>query len=143
MIVLVLDALAQAIYAYEGNKPGDRAFRNNNPGNLRTTTLIEAQDGDHYRIFPTFRSGYQALLDDLTAKITGKNDHGLSQESTLVAFFQVYAPAGDDNAPAKYAAFVADWMSRTYEQTVTPTLTIRRLYKQVAKEAVPLGVTAA
>lgn len=143
MSVPVLEAIADAIYLYEGNKARDRAYRNRNPGNLRATDAITPQDAEHYRIFPSMMQGYAALVYDLACKITGMNHTGLDFDSSLVDLFNVYAPAADHNVPAKYAAFVASWLNEVYGvNSISPVRTFRELYA-IAKEEVPRGVSAA
>jgi hypothetical protein len=142
MSVPVLEAIADAIYLYEGNKPRDRAYRNRNPGNLRATDAITPQDGQMYRIFPSFAQGYNALLYDLTCKISGMNKTGLDFDSSLLDLFNVYAPAADRNDPEKYADYVAFWLGWVYGVTsITPVRTFREIYA-IAKEEVPRGVSA-
>ena len=119
MAVPFLDAMAQAIYFYEGHEPEDRNHLNNNPGNLRATEgSSDPVDDKGYRIFPSFVEGYQALVDDLRSKLTGHDTHGLSQNSTLWSFFEVYAPSFDSNQPVIYARFVAAWLERTYGKSI-------------------------
>jgi hypothetical protein len=114
MPVPFLDAMAQAIYYFEGHRPSDRNHRNNNPGNLRQANEVMPEDSDGYVVFPHFVTGYEYLLGDIRAKVTGHNSHGLGRTSTLVEFFEVYAPSGDSNHPRHYATFVAWWLSVTY-----------------------------
>jgi hypothetical protein len=77
------------------------AQRNNNPGNLR------GADG-RFRSFATLNEGWQALVNDLLAKMTGRTRTGLNGSSTLLELFRVYAPVGDgSNNPATYANNVA------------------------------------
>lgn len=126
MAVPFLDAMAQAIYAYEGNRAGERAYRNNNPGNLRSSFLSGAQsDAEGYRIYSGFIEGYTDLRNDVLAKITGRNTHGLDLDSDLDDFFNVYAPSDDHNQPLIYASFVAHWLSKSYGEVFTSTDTFR------------------
>lgn len=135
MAVELLDALAQAIWYYEGHHPGDRNMRNNNPGNLRNPT-----GGDHpadpegYLIFESFTAGYQALLMDLQAKITGQNRHGLDQNSDLEEFFSVYAPSHDHNQPKIYAGFVAHWLGLTYGKVFYPTNSFSYILNEIGQK---------
>jgi hypothetical protein len=141
--VPVLEAIADAIYLYEGSKARDRAYRNRNPGNLRATDAMTPQDEQHYRIFPSFIHGYSALLDDLWSKATGHNQHGLNFDSSLLDLFKVYAPTGDLNQPEKYAEHVAFWLRGVYhEPTINTSTQFFRLYA-IAREDKPSGVPAA
>lgn len=76
--------------------------RNQNPGDLKDPTT-----GD-FRQFSSPQEGHAALLNDLTAKITGTSTTGLNGNSSLVDFSKVYAPASDNNDPARYAANLAN-----------------------------------
>lgn len=103
--------LATAIETVEGYYPpgtpgfpqGSVAWRDNNPGNLRTAPAsfqqITPPAAAGYADFVSFSVGWAALLNDVTAKI----NRGL----TLTQFLNVYAPAGDGNNPASYTATVA------------------------------------
>lgn len=143
MSVPLLDALALAIYRYEGDGPGMRAQRNCNPGNLRPQSADQARDEAGYRIFPNFVTGYQALQHDLASKIVGQNTHGLNMDSSLIDLFSVYAPAGDGNDPQKYTDFVVKWLQATYHNfNIGPLTTFRELYV-IARQEVPGGVTPA
>ena len=142
MSVLLLEALADAIYAYEGNRPPDRAYRNRNPGNLRADASTQNNDGAGYRVFPRFSLGYTALLDDITAKVSGQNAHGLGPGSSLWDFFRIYAPSADANDPIAYAAFVADWLSETYPPKIfTRGMTFSDIAGTIGQE-LPVGVAA-
>lgn len=143
MRIRVIDAIALAIFKFEGDKPGDRAYRNCNPGNLRATGNGESHDAQGYRTFPLFVAGYRALMLDLECKISGHNVHELGPESTLLDLFRVYAPSDDHNAPANYSRFVADWLRRTYvTSAITNETRLRHIYEIVGEE-VPSGVAAA
>lgn len=143
MSVPLLEALADAIYAFEGNKPGDRAYRNRNPGNLRPQSADQPRDAGGYRVFATFVLGYNALLHDLADKILGNNAHGLTINSTIEQLLQVYAPRADGNRPHFYAVFVAAWLSNVYNsREVSIETPFSKLYL-IAREAVPGGVVTA
>lgn len=143
MSVPFIEAMADAIYAYEGNRPPDRAYRNRNPGNLRANPSTQTNDGEGYRVFPTFAVGYQALLDDIRAKVSGQNAHGLGAQSTLWDFFRVYAPSQDGNDPVAYADVVADWLHECYPVAwVTKESTFEEIALAINQE-LPGGVAAA
>lgn len=76
------------------------ADRNNNPGNLK------GLDGQ-FQTFSTPQEGQQALIQDLTAKMTGATSTGLTSKSTLLDFANTYAPSSDNNNPAQYAKNLA------------------------------------
>ena len=135
MSVPVLEAIADAIYLYEGNKARDRAYRNRNPGNLRPTDASQPRDGAGYRVFPYFTVGYNALLHDLGSKVTGLNRSGLNFDSSLEDLFNVYAPSADHNAPEKYTDFVASWLNQVYQtESIGRKTTFRQLDLMVREE---------
>ena len=101
-----LDAFCLAIQEYEGWRPGTRAYRNCNPGNLRFSPMQDHNE-DGYACFNTFAQGWAALLYDVRSKATGHTRTGLGPGSTIEDFFRVYAPAEDKNHPLDYADFVA------------------------------------
>ena len=134
----LLEALADSIWRFEGWIPpgvdpkspqGSRSWRNRNPGNLRPVTMLGVQavpvDDANYRVFDSLAQGWIALLNDITAKLDGS--HGLTDNSTLRNFFDIYAPSNDDNDPDKYARQVAIWLSRDLGSTIAPETTLGQL----------------
>jgi hypothetical protein len=105
------EALADAIMHFEGWKPGSRSYVNRNPGNLRRPKPTVDTDDKGFRKFESLVNGYIALVGDIRQKISGHNDHGLGPASTILEYFQVYAPSQDGNDTAKYAEFVAGWLT--------------------------------
>lgn len=96
----IVNEFCLAIQQYEGWYPGSKAYRNNNPGNIR------AVDGS-FLVFPTYEKGFAYLKDYVTRACTGK--HKAYQPTYNISqFFGVYAPTLDNNNPDKYAQFVAD-----------------------------------
>src|ERR1700720_1994736 len=98
-----LEAVADSIMRHEGWDPKTRSYQNRNPGNLELgkhtgAGIVEYPvDSKGFTIFPDFASGYSALLRELASKFSGHNRHGIGPSSTLLALFQVYAPAADSN----------------------------------------------
>jgi hypothetical protein len=76
------------------------AARHNNPGNLRA---VNSQIG--FRQFPDMESGYNALIYDLKAKISGRSKF-TSGDETLEELIYVYAPPLENNSKA-YVSKVA------------------------------------
>lgn len=72
--------------------------RNQNPGDLRDPST------GAFRKFATPQEGHAALLNDLTAKMTGTSTTGIGPSSSIADFSKVYAPPGDNNNSAQYAA---------------------------------------
>ena len=100
------DEIASAIAQFEGfNTAGTVAQRNNNPGNLRSGPGQIGTDANGYAIFPDVATGQAALANQINLNI--------SRGLTLDQFFAGgggypgYAPSGDANNPAAYAAFVS------------------------------------
>ena len=97
--------LAEAIKTFEGFYPGTRAYRNNNPGNLRYTSWTQGQgatgqDDKGFSIFPDYDTGWRALLALLMLRV---RQH---PEWSILDLFNSYAPP-TENDTAQYAAFVA------------------------------------
>lgn len=106
----VVGALARAIQHHEGWIPpstgypkGSRAFRNNNPGNLRYAGQPGAtgRDSSGFAIFPDYPTGWDALLRDLRAKL------GRNPSLTIRSLLNVYAPPSENDTGA-YINAVAD-----------------------------------
>src|SRR3954452_9522821 len=103
-----LTDLALAHQKHEGWFPGSLSQRNNNPGNLRLTLsqrqAYKAVPGDGgFARFPSYQLGFQALMDDIKAKITGHSAHiDYSRHPTFLDYVKVYAPSDDGNDPSGY-----------------------------------------
>lgn len=122
-----LDAFALAIFHYEGGKPTDRNVRNNNPGNLRASSLAITKDAHGYCVFSNFLDGWGALLNDLARQFAGDINTGLGPASTLLQFFEVYAPAADHNVPTAYALYVAHSLTAALGRPVLPNTTLAEI----------------
>lgn len=86
------------------NSQGTLAQRNNNPGNLRFNNQTGAVKGDAgFAKFNSYDEGFQALINDIKAKQTGKTRTGLGPNSTIQDLMNVYSPASDSNNPVKLA----------------------------------------
>lgn len=132
-----LEALHDAIQHHEGWYPGSRSNRNRNPGNLRASARVaHSSDTAGYCVFSTVLDGSRALLEELTAKVTGNNEHGITPDSTLDDLFNVYAPVADRNEPHPYAVAVATWCTAALGRTVTSASPLR----EVCAELFPQGV---
>ena len=80
---------------------GSRSWRNNNPGNLRSS-IFEWKNVENFSVFASEMDGWQALLYDVRMKALGKSRTGLTGESTIKEFVKVWAPDTDGNAPDLY-----------------------------------------
>jgi hypothetical protein len=125
-VINPLEAVADAIMSFEGWKPGSRSYRNRNPGNLERGQEVDVKN---YDVFDTFVEGYQALLNELHAKFTGHNTHGIGPDSTLLDLFNVYAPPSDSNPTNIYCKYVAAWCSLALGRSISPETKLGDLWK--------------
>lgn len=102
-----LETFCLAIRDYEG-KPGDLNYRNNNPGNCRYSSQgylkiyqPVLRDTRGFAIFKNYETGWLYLQNLVRAKIQA------NPKQSIAAFFEVYAPASDNNDPKRYAQVVA------------------------------------
>lgn len=90
------------------NSQGSLAQRNNNPGNLRFNNQTGAVKGDAgFAKFNSYDEGFNALLNDIKAKQTGKTKTKLGPNSTIQDLMEVYSPASDSNNPTRLANTLA------------------------------------
>lgn len=130
-----IEAVADAIMAYEGWKPGSVSYRNRNPGNLRSSQFATYVGVDGFAEFDSLVNGYIGLKGDLRAKFSGKNEHGITGDTTLLGLMQVYAPAADKNVPLAYAQFVAHWVTLALGQEIHTSTTLREIAPEVCGSA--------
>ncbi|HBR4147794.1 TPA: hypothetical protein L9U48_004156 [Klebsiella pneumoniae] len=90
---------AQSARRGEGKTLADR---NNNPGNIRPV------GGGGFRTFQSALHGWTAMKNQLMRYFTGKTTGRRLQ--TIMDIVSTWAPAADNNDPAKYARDVAGWM---------------------------------
>lgn len=69
----------------------NRPDRNNNPWNVKIWDIWYWVDNQNHTIFPNASSWYQAMINDLTAKLNWKSKWGLTTNSTLAQLWKVYA----------------------------------------------------
>ena len=98
---------AAAIQVEEGWNKTSRSYKNNNPGNLKSTTLTRSwgatgADAGNFCIYPNYKTGFNALCNFLTL---GADDElkSFHQARTLIQFTKVYAEPPSD----QYALNVA------------------------------------
>lgn len=101
-----LEALCAAIQKNEGWYPLSRSWRNNNPGNLRSSPFAASVSGGFAR-FASYASGWLGLWWDVWMKCQGKTVTGLGPNSTLQDLARVWAPTSNANDPDQYAAKLA------------------------------------
>jgi hypothetical protein len=123
-----LEYFADAIMHFEGWALGSVSYRNRNPGNLEGAKTAIGKDARGYSVFGSFVDGYAALLEDLRAKFTGHTQTAIRPTSTILQFFEIYAPSADHNYPEKYAAFVAQWMTVATRRPVSPSTTLQEVW---------------
>jgi len=80
---------------------GSRAYRNHNPGNLRSSPF-QVGTLDAFAVFKSDEIGFFALKWDLLNKALGKTTTGLGPNSTLTDLIKKWAPVSDNNDPAGY-----------------------------------------
>lgn len=91
---------------FEGS-PGDLNYRNKNPGNTRCSSVGylpkygNVKCVNNFAVFETYDLGWEYLLNLVHYRAT---EH---PTWTILDFFTNWAPASDNNFPAKYAAYVA------------------------------------
>jgi hypothetical protein len=123
-----LETFAWAILTFEGFKPGSMSWRHRNPGNLRKSKQAYAtQHG--YAVFDSFEKGWGALLSDISAKFRGApyTTSGLGPDSTILEFFEKYAPSTDNNHPQTYAKFVAGFLTQGLQRPIEVGTTLREI----------------
>ena len=86
---------ALAIKVEEGWHPNSRSYKNQNPGNLKFSTLTKelgasSVDKDNFAVFPTYEVGFKALCDFLKLACEDKLKP-YHQARTLYQFTQIYA----------------------------------------------------
>ena len=126
MSVDPLEAIADAIQAFEGWHPGTRSYVNRNPGNLEGGVKTDSKG---YDVFPDFVTGYTALLNELRGKFTGNNRHGIGPGSTMIQLMNIYAPPSDNNPTTAYCLFICQWATRALGRTVDPSTTLGDIWQ--------------
>lgn len=105
----LIPRLADAMQRMEGYKPGTRAWRNNNPGNIwdgLTSGKVRRIwpnlpiDDKGFIIYPSPQAGRAALENDLRIKV--------SRGMTLEALISMFAPPHENNTAA-YIRNVSTW----------------------------------
>jgi hypothetical protein len=79
--------------------------------------------------------GYTGDCADLRGKFSGRNEHHLNGDSTLLQLFEVYAPAADHNVPLAYAQFVAHWLTLALGKEIHTSTTLREIAPEVCGPA--------
>jgi hypothetical protein len=116
MIGKSLISVAEAIRDHEGWLPpnftaspafaGSISWRQNNPGNLRSSPFQIGQNGG-FAVFYTEELGRFGLLWDLYQKCTGNTVSGLTGASTLADLIKVFAPPVENDTGAYIASVEA------------------------------------
>ncbi len=109
MIPVKITKLATLIRDYEGG-PGDRNYRNCNPGNARfhfggylPKYGVVKCDKDGFAIFETYELGWLYLQNMLLSWATG-----IYADESVLHMMTRYAPTSDGNDPVAYATFLAN-----------------------------------
>lgn len=116
---------ANAIMKFEGWYVGSNSYKCNNPGNIRCggyyylSTFIRSLGATacsfkNFAIFPSKQVGYEALCQFLLYaqqnKLYSYANYAKKQGKSICSildFYNVYAPTGDNNVPNNYANFIA------------------------------------
>lgn len=125
-----LEAIADAIMAFEGWKLGSRSYKNRNPGNLEGASRRAIGKDGPYLVYPSLVDGYEDLLDELHSKFSGNNQHGIGPDSTLLQLFDVYAPPSDNNPTNQYCDFVAQWASKALGKSLTSASLLKDIWSE-------------
>jgi hypothetical protein len=142
MRVPVLEAIADAIYRFNGAGATCVAYRNRNPGLLRRPTKSYAYDSNGDCVFESFVEGYNALLHDLESKIFHRGSPPLNFHSPLRDLLVLHARDEIPFRGEECAISVARWLCAVYDRSeITPMTTFRQLYA-FAREDKPSGVPA-
>lgn len=89
----------------------------NNPGALRWSKF-QSGTKNNFATFKTYEDGWKALIFQLTIAADGRStvyNPNMGQEGGFTSgkykrgFFEIYAPASDNNDPYKYAEDVEEW----------------------------------
>lgn len=131
----IIEAMADCIMRFEGwippgdtNAPrGSHSWRNRNPGNLRPFSDTQPRDTNNYRVFDNLQQGWMCLTSDIALKLSCKSIHNFTSTSTLLDFFNTYAPSSDQNNPTQYSDQIAAWLSKIYNAQVTSQWTFAEL----------------
>lgn len=105
-----LEQWADAIFHYEGGKPGDLNVRNNNPGNLKFAHQPHAlcPDARGFAMFPTMATGREALVADLQSKLHRYSGWSMLQVMTRYLGGDPQNPvATGEGNPFHYASYIA------------------------------------
>lgn len=86
-----IEGLAEAIIAYSSYiDPGSDLHAARNPGGLKALGMIQARDDKGNRVFRSVLDGLQALLFDITLKISGESRAKLKPTATLTDLALAY-----------------------------------------------------
>lgn len=102
----MLDTFCTAVRDYEG-APGNLNYVNNNPGNVRCSSVgYLAKYGNvrcvgNFAVFETYALGWEYLESLVHYRAVAHPNW------TIVDFFSQYAPTSDNNNPHAYTNFVA------------------------------------
>ncbi len=81
----------------------------NNPGNLRFIGQKYAVNDNGFCKFDTYQHGYEALRAQIVSACSGNNKY-YNPNGNFYDFYDVYAPAEDNNNPKTYAEFIAKYI---------------------------------
>jgi hypothetical protein len=110
-----INAMALAIQSAEGYYPGSRSYRNNNPGNLKTTSAPgqTGVDSGGFAIFDSYADGFAALENQLSLAFNNQSSI-YNSGMTISQFFALYS--GDQNEANNVAAALGVPVTTTLDQ---------------------------
>ncbi len=108
------------------------AVVNFNPWNLRNPSLWPV-DENKFTIFDTPQEWYNALVNQINSAKTGTSKN-YTPDMTLQKFFNIYAPASDNNKPNQYAKDVAKFIGGYItDQTMIKDIDTKKFAEAIAK----------
>ena len=118
-----------------GYPRGSLSYRNQNPGNLRyvnTQKVFGGAPGEGgFARFPSYEAGFQALMADIRAKLTGKSAHiNYAKNPRFLDYVRVYAPEADGNAPDRYCAALCKALAAYGVTPQTPLSDLARIIER-------------
>jgi hypothetical protein len=111
--------LMQAQAQLEGFKPGTKAYRTNNPGNV--------YPNGNKNGFPTLKDGIQAQWNMVLGLAYANKSKYYKPTNTLFEYLSRYAPPSDGNDPTTYTNFVINYFKNVANINITSTTTLQEI----------------
>lgn len=130
-----IEAVADAIMSYGNWEASREHYQNRNPGHLRDSPYATGHDDKGYAKFAGLVEGYTALCADLRRKFSGRSEHGLNGDSTLLDLMRTYTLLLYKNEPYGCAGFVSAWVSVALRLRIYGTTSLREIAPEVCGPA--------